>query len=216
MFTGIITEIGTVKEIQPLGGGIRLCIDAAQSSSDLHIHDSVSVNGVCLTVTSTDGSTFNVEAVEETLKKTTLASLHAGDCVNLELPVKLNGRLGGHVVLGHVDGVGTITHIQVNENSWMFSIRIPLVFMKYVVDTGSIAIDGVSLTVAERSEEEIRISIIPHTWLNTVFQYRKVGDVVNLEFDVIGKYLERFLEREESLNEEKTFLAGRHLWELGF
>lgn len=216
MFTGIIQELGIIEDIQSSGGGIRLRIRAPQSTLELQIHDSVSINGVCQTIIAKDESSFVVEAVEETLKKTAFGTLQVGEHVNLELPLKSHERLGGHIVLGHVDAPGVITKIERRQGSWMFSFSIPSSFMKYIIPVGSITVDGVSLTVAEIGENDISISIIPHTMENTVFQFRREGDAVNLEFDVIGKYIERLIQHRTSEFNEKDFLSEKHLRELGY
>jgi riboflavin synthase len=193
MFTGIIKELGTIDGLQRVGAGLHLTIAAPQSSAQLAVNDSVSINGVCLTVIGKDNQRFTVEAVEETLKKTTIGELRLRDKVNLELALTLNERLGGHLVLGHVDGVGVVAAIEQRERSWLFDIEIPVQYRRYVIPVGSIAIDGVSLTVAETRENIVRVSIIPHTFFNTTFQFMKAGRRVNIEFDVIGKYIERLL-----------------------
>jgi len=215
MFTGLIEEVGTIENIHSMGGGIRIRVRAAQSARELAVKDSIAINGVCLTVVSRTESTFDVEAVEETLKKTTFDALQADMRINLELPMRLNERLGGHLVLGHVDAVGEITAIERRENSWMFRFAIPQQFTHYLVRTGSVAIDGVSLTVAELRGNAAAVSIIPHTMENTIFQFYKPNDPVNLEFDVIGKYVERMLWTGKDLP-EKQFLTEKHLRDLGF
>ena len=196
MFTGIITEIGTVKEIRTKGNGIRLVVSAPASAKELRVNDSVSVSGVCQTVIGAGGGTFEVEAVEETLKKTTLGSLKKGSPVNLELPVRLNDRLGGHLVQGHVDCVGTVRSVVKQVNSWLLTIGFPKEFTRSIVPVGSIAVDGISLTVAALGDHEFTISIIPHTLEKTTIAAVREGSRVNLEFDIIGKYVERLLEGE--------------------
>ena len=193
MFTGIIEEIGSVAEIRPEGGGIRLTIEAAQAASELKVNDSVSVNGVCQTVVARSGRRFTMQAVEETLKKTTIGRLAAGSRVNLELPVRLNDRLGGHLVQGHVDCVGTISGVETMESSLLISVEYPAEFAKYVIPVGSIAIDGISLTVASKDGNRLTVSIIPHTLEKTTIGRAAMGMEVNLEFDVIGKYIESLL-----------------------
>ncbi|CUS97747.1 riboflavin synthase, partial [Candidatus Kryptonium thompsonii] len=155
------------------------------------------INGVCLTVFERQTDRFKVEAVEETIKKTNLGDLKTGDLVNLELSLKLEERLGGHIVLGHVDTTGTIKSIKKLKNSWIFEIEFPEKFGRYIISEGSIAVDGISLTVAELDANRFKVSIIPFTWENTNLKFRKVGDRVNLEFDFFGKYVERFLKTME-------------------
>jgi riboflavin synthase len=221
MFTGIIKEIGRVEAIQSTGGGIKIRIAARESVAGLNRDDSVAVNGVCLTVLERDESSFEVEAVEETLAKTSLGSVRAGAQLNLERPLRLQDRLDGHVVLGHVDAVGTVERIDRRESSWMFSVAIPPDFLHLVVHTGSIAIDGVSLTVATLDGAAIQVSIIPHTMSNTIFRHYRPQDTVNLEFDVIGKYIERLLRSRPPQSPagqpgEERVLSEAHLRSLGF
>jgi len=217
MFTGIIQEIGHVSDIHGEGDGINLRIDAPRSAPDLQINESVAVNGVCLTVVGRNETSFQVQAVEETLLKSSLRHLHPGDPVNLELPVSLHQRLGGHVVLGHVDRVGIVRRIEPRSTSWMFWVEYPTDMKKYLIPVGSIAIDGVSLTVATIDRDCVGISIIPHTMENTIFRYYKPGSVVNLEFDIIGKYIIQFMELKPTENDgTKDFLTEKHLRELGF
>lgn len=193
MFTGIVEGTGRVHAIRRSGKASYLVFDGNRLASKLKVSHSVAVNGTCLTVVAKRRSLFEVQAVEETLKKTNLGFLRVGDRVNLELPVRSSDRLGGHIVLGHVDGIGTISSIKPLRKSWMFNIKIPLRFMHYLISTGSIAVDGVSLTVARLRDTSIGIAIIAHTMAKTNFKFRKAGDRVNLEFDVLGKYVERLL-----------------------
>lgn len=201
MFTGIIEELGKVDAVQKVGGGVHVTIAAPASAAQLTVNDSVAVNGVCLTVIRKSDVNFTVEAVEETLNKTTLGELRSGAMVNLELAMRLSERLGGHLVLGHVDGVGGVTAIERRESSWLFDVEIPEQFRRYVIPVGSIAIDGVSLTVAELHDRLVRISIIPHTFVHTTFQFLKIGSRVNVEFDIIGKYIERLMMVEQRPSE---------------
>lgn len=216
MFTGIITELGIVRQIQSLGGGIRLRIDAPQSTRSVNVNDSISINGACHTVVSRDTSSFAVESVEETLQKTALRSLRVGDAVNLELPMQASGRFDGHIVLGHVDTVGKIAKIEQRENSWMFTVEIPDDFQRYVVSVGSVAIDGVSLTVAQLLRNTITVSIIPHTMEHTIFKTYIVGSSVNIEFDIVGKYIERMMLHGRNAGSEKKLLTEQYLREQGF
>ena len=213
MFTGIIEEIGIISKVLKNGGGLRIHIAAPLSSSELSVNDSVAINGVCQTVISKATGSFEVEAVEETMKKTTFGSLKAGNEINLELPLKLDERLGGHLVLGHVDGTGEIVKIDKRENSWIFSIMIPGEFLHYVVPVGSISIDGVSLTIANVDQNIAKVSIIPHTMEKTIFKNYNVRNLVNLEFDIIGKYIERLLAGRSLI---KSSIAEDDLRKLGF
>ncbi len=193
MFTGIIEEIGTVAGVQSEGGGIRLTIEADHAAAELKVNDSVSVNGVCQTVIGKSGRRFTMQAVEETLSKTTIGKLTAGSTVNLELPVRLNDRLGGHLVQGHVDCVGTVTAVEPLESSRVITVEFPASFARYVIPVGSIAIDGISLTVASKDGNRLTVAIIPHTLEKTTIGRAAPGMEVNLEFDVIGKYIESLL-----------------------
>jgi len=193
VFTGIIEGTGRVRSIKRTGRAAAFVIDGGRIAKKLRVGESIAVNGTCLTVVEKRGALFRVQVVEETMKKTNLGLLEVGDRVNLELPLRASGRLGGHIVLGHIDGVGRITSIKAMKKSCMFWIKVPSRFQRYIIPTGSVAVDGVSLTVARLDKSMIGIAIIPHTMKKTVFGRRKVGDVVNLEFDVLGKYVERLL-----------------------
>ena len=190
MFTGIIGEIGTIAGVVRTAGGRRLTINATQAASELAVNDSVAVNGVCLTVTDLAAPTFTVEAVEETLVKSTLGSLATASRVNLELPLRVGDRLGGHMVLGHVDCTGEIRGIRKLASSWMLEIAHPPEFGRYIIPVGSIAVDGISLTVAEKGGGSFKISVIPHTLEKTLLSEAAAGQLVNLEFDLLGKYVE--------------------------
>lgn len=194
MFTGIVEGTGRVHSIKRRGKAASFVFDGGRIGKKLKIGESVAVNGTCLTVVAKRRSLFGVQVVEETMRKTNLGLLAPGDRVNLEFPLRASDRLGGHLVLGHIDGVGKIISIKTLKKSWMFWIKIPRNFQKYLIPTGSVAVDGVSLTVARLEESMIGIAIIPHTMKKTVFGLRKVGDHVNLEFDVLGKYVERLLQ----------------------
>jgi len=212
MFTGIIQEIGTVREVMRVGGGVRLTVEAKQTSTGLRINDSVCINGVCQTVIEKKPGGFVVEAVEETLAKTTLSGLVPGGRVNIEPALQLGDRLGGHLVQGHVDGVGTIESVVARDSSWIVEIRIPEAFLRYVVPIGSIAIDGISLTVASIHADVVAVSIIPHTMDNTNFSSARPGTLVNIELDVVGKYLERFV----SVSKGPSELTSAKLKEWGY
>lgn len=203
MFTGIIEELGTVQKTLRQGGALTLTIRSKEVVQDIQIGQSVAVNGVCLTVTNYNGQTFVVQAVEETLQKSTLGRLRISDRVNLERALKPSQRLGGHIVTGHVDGIGIVRSKEEREKSVMFTIDIPLELSRYIVIQGSVAVDGVSLTVADFIDSQMAISIVPHTAKVTTFGFRKGGDKVNIEVDLIGKYVERFVTaREETITEE--------------
>lgn len=188
MFTGIIEEVGRIVQVRDLGGGKRLTIQA-HMTPELRPDQSVSVNGACQTVVSTTADTFDVVAVEETLRKTTLGGFTGGQAVNLERAMRTDGRLDGHLVQGHVDGVGHITATETLDTSWLYRLSFPEQFRPYLIPVGSITIDGISLTVARLDAQELTVSIIPHTYQNTIVPQWKVGRTVNLEFDLIGKYV---------------------------
>ncbi|MDI6779194.1 MAG: riboflavin synthase [Bacteroidota bacterium] len=215
MFTGIITEIGRVESIQRKGKGVVLQINAPASSKELKIDDSVSINGACQTVVAKSKNSFEVVAVEETLKKTTLGNLKSGEQVNLELAMRLSDRLGGHLVLGHIDCVGKIKTIEQRTVSLLLTVVLPKEFMKYVIPVGSVAIDGVSLTVADVGENSLNVSIIPHTMENTIFRNKKINDIVNIEFDVLGKYVETILTKTQK-EDGKEKLTVKKLRSLGY
>lgn len=193
MFTGIIQEVGSVRDIKSIGAGVSLTVEGPRSAHALRVNDSVAINGVCQTVVRRGEEHFEVEAVEETLGKTTIGDLERGDQVNLELALSLGERVGGHLVQGHVDGIGVVIAIEPRVNSWMVTVRIPQNFLRYVVPVGSIAIDGISLTVAQVEGDTVAVSIIPHTIENTNLSRVRTGTRVNLEFDLIGKYVERLV-----------------------
>ena len=197
MFTGLVEEKGYIKEKIKTGDGIRFVLSAKRIMDDLKIGDSVAVNGVCLTVVQREGNTFAVDTIEETLKKTNLGSTSLNEPVNLERPLKADARLGGHFVLGHVDTTGKVKQVKELSNSHFITITFPEGYQKYLIPVGSIAIDGVSMTVAELGKDEFSVGVIPHTWEETIFADKKVGDTVNLEFDVLGKYIIQLTEQGE-------------------
>ncbi len=195
MFTGLIEEVGVVQNMRSTGQGETITIKTPKVFlAGAKIDDSIAVSGTCLTIVRKTTTSFTAEAVEETLKKTTLGFLRVGSKVNLERALKFSDRLGGHFVLGHVDTTGTITSISKKTLSWLFEVEFDPQFKKYIIPVGSIAVDGISLTVAEKKKGTILLSIIPHTMKKTTFGMKKVGDKVNLEFDYLGKYIEQFLE----------------------
>ena len=194
MFTGIVEEIGTIKAIQKGRNSAILRIQAAKIMADMHIGDSIAVNGICLTVTEFSASDFAADVMHETLNRTNLGQLRQGSCVNLERAMAANGRFGGHIVSGHVDGVGTVSNIQRDDNAIWYTISAGPEILRYIVEKGSITIDGTSLTVARVSDKDFAISAIPHTVTITILGQKKVGDKVNLENDIIGKYVEKLLQ----------------------
>ena len=187
MFTGIVEEIGTVRA----AGRGQLTIAAREVMPTLEIGGSISVNGTCLTVTSLDSDEFSVDVVPETLRRTNLGLLRSNSPVNLERPLRADGRLDGHIVQGHVDGTGTIGEISPDGEAIMVRIDLPEQLARYVVEKGFIAVDGVSLTVVHCDEAGFSVTVIPHTRDHTVFGSRSVGDAVNIEIDILAKYVER-------------------------
>lgn len=210
MFTGIIEEVGTVKEVQRNGNNSFIRIQAEKILSDVNIGDSISVNGVCLTVTRYDRNIFQADVMNETLNRSSLGSLRTGSPVNLERAMSANGRFGGHIVSGHIDGTGIITNIRNDGIAVWYTINAKPEIMRYIIEKGSIAIDGISLTVAEVSKNNFSVSIIPHTAEQTILSTKKAGDIVNLESDIIGKYVEKLMSPEKSeSNIDMAFLAER-------
>jgi riboflavin synthase len=193
MFTGLVEEKGELLQKIKTGDGFQFVIKALKIMDDLNVGSSVSVNGCCLTVVRKLDDSFAVDTIEETLKKTNLGSLNISDKVNLERPLKADARLGGHFVLGHVDTKGKVIEIKELSNSHFMTISYPEEFKKYLIYVGSVSIDGVSMTVAQLEGNNFSVGIIPFTWQETVFSNKKVGDTVNLEFDVLGKYVERIM-----------------------
>lgn len=193
MFTGIIEEIGTIKGIKRANRSVVLEVKAKKVLEDLKVGDSIATNGVCLTVTSFSGGSFCADVMPETMQRSNLGGLHAGDPVNLERALSLNGRLGGHIVSGHVDGMGKITGREKDENAIWVTIATSADLLRYIVEKGSITIDGISLTVVAVTDSGFTVSIIPHTQDETTLVKKQVGDDVNLENDVIAKYVEKLM-----------------------
>lgn len=192
MFTGIIEEIGQLSRVEALGGGRRFTLTAGMAPA-LRPDQSVAVNGVCLTVVEVHGQTFEVVAVEETLSKTTLGSFFEGQPVNLERALQPTGRFDGHFVQGHVDTTGQVVSVEVLATSRCYRIRFDPVFAPYLIPAGSVALDGISLTVARLEDDTFTVAIIPHTYAHTTVYTWEPGTAVNLEFDLIGKYVARVL-----------------------
>jgi riboflavin synthase len=198
MFTGIVTELGTVTSVLQGNGATRVTIEAPRSSAGINVGDSISINGVCLTAIEIDADSFSVEIVDESLSRSTLGTLRTGAVVNLERPMSASGRFDGHIVQGHVDGVGTVTSIREEGDAARYRIRIPKELARYTVEKGSIAIDGTSLTITAVSEQVsetpwLEVVLIPHTLAVTVLGRVTPGSEVNLETDVIAKYVERMV-----------------------
>lgn len=216
MFTGIVEEMGTIAGIQKGAKSAVLTIQAQKVFSDIHIGDSIALNGVCLTVTSFSGNTYTADVMNETLRRSSLGSLTIGSKVNLERAMAANGRFGGHIVSGHIDGTGTITKVEKDDNAIWYTIAAEENLMKYIVEKGSIAIDGISLTVARRSDVNFAISMIPHTAKETVLSQKKPGDIVNLENDIVGKYIEQLMHYEKKEEKKESRLTKEFLLQAGF
>lgn len=207
MFTGIIEEIGTVRRIEHGAKGARLTIQAKTVLEDTRIGDSIATNGVCLTVVSMTGDSFSADVMAESLRRSSLGTLQGGSPVNLERAMAANGRFGGHIVSGHIDGTGTIASQKREDNAVWVKIKTPAPLLRYIVEKGSIAIDGVSLTVAAVTDTDFSVSIIPHTGVQTILLGKKPGDPVNLECDVIGKYVEKLTAPHKNGGISTNFLA---------
>jgi riboflavin synthase len=211
MFTGIIEEIGTMRRIDRQGQALILTIGAKKILEDIHLGDSIAVNGVCLTVVAFQDQEFSVDVMPETFRSTNLAKLKTGSRVNLERAMQAGGRYGGHIVQGHVDGTAVIIGKDREENAVVYRCR-PLTgrLTRYIVPKGSITIDGISLTVVDTKEGTFSVSIIPHTLAETILNDKGPGDTVNIECDIIGKYIEHFLkvpDEPEGSGLSETFLT---------
>lgn len=193
MFTGLVEEIGKVQSIVRSTKSAKIVIKAVQVLDESKIGDSISTNGVCLTVTEFTSNSFSVDVMAETMKRSNLNSLSPGDDINLERALRVGDRLGGHLVSGHIDGMGTISNFENEDNAVWITISTTPEILRYIVQKGSIAIDGISLTVAYVDESVFKVSIIPHTKEVTTLLRKKTGNVVNLECDMIGKYIEKLL-----------------------
>ena len=191
MFTGIIESLGKITDLKADRGNIDFTIES-DISKELKVDQSVSHNGVCLTVTETNNNTHTVTAVKETLDKSSLTNFSVNDLINLERAMKLGERLDGHLVQGHVDGVAKCLGITVNDGSWIYKFEFDISNEMLLIEKGSICINGVSLTVFDIAKNTFKVTIIPYTYENTSFKTLKEGDIVNIEFDMIGKYLARF------------------------
>ena len=218
MFTGIVEHLGTVESLSLGGEGGRVTIHAPSLASSLAVSNSIAVDGCCLTVVSLDNARFSADLSGETIRRTSFGAtgdgLKAGSRVNLEKPLTAGKELGGHFVLGHVDGVGRVTCLRPEgENCW-FGVEVPEELARYIVPKGSIAVDGISLTVARWHRHTIEIAVIPYTYEHTNLRDRKPGDAVNLEGDILGKYIERHLEARSSSPTSNLSLA--ELLEQGF
>jgi riboflavin synthase len=203
MFTGLIQELGTIQSISSNAEGKEFIIKAPNLIKEIEIDDSVATNGVCLTATQIKGDTFKVQAIHMTLEKTSIGTLRVGDKVNLELSLRPTDRLGGHFVQGHVNGLGKIKSIKTIGQNWEIEVAFPKELRKYMISEGSITLDGISLTIARLTSETLTVAIIPHTLEKTSLSAKKVGDVLNLEVDMIAKYIENFLRFDKDSRKEE-------------
>ncbi len=198
MFTGIVEEKGCVDKITESAKSCKLSISAKCIFDDLKLGDSVAVNGVCLTVTEIIGSGFTADVMPETMRRSSIGALKKGSAVNLERAMQLNGRFGGHIVSGHIDGTGRILKVVREDNAILITISADSDIMKYIIHKGSVTLDGISLTVCEVMSDRFMVSIIPHTAKETTLGDKVTGDVINIECDVIGKYVEKLIKKDES------------------
>jgi riboflavin synthase len=194
MFTGIVEEVGIVIEASPMKGGRELTISSS-FADEVHVDESIAVNGVCLTVVDFNENHFKVQSVDETLRKTNLGSLKQNSPVNLERSLTLEKAVEGHIVQGHVDTTGTITKIEKDGADLLITIEYPEEFEDYIVGRGSVAVDGISMTIARENANQFTIAVIPYTWEHTNLNAKKVGSSVNIEFDVFGKYIVKYLRK---------------------
>ncbi len=215
MFTGLIEDVGRLQKLERRGGSAKLTVATVMPAGEFHLGDSVAVNGVCLTVTSIEAPLLTFDVSPETLDKSGLGKLSAGDKVNLERAMRLSDRLGGHIVSGHIDCVATVTERREESGNILFSFRLPAEKCRYIIEKGSVAIDGISLTVNRVTSESFSINIIPHTAKMTTLAFRKPGDTVNIETDIIGKYVERLLSAAGSVKASGG-ISMQQLLENGF
>ncbi|MBC2578030.1 riboflavin synthase [Peptostreptococcus russellii] len=204
MFTGIVEEVGRVSSIKNSTNSAILTIEAEKVLEESKIGDSISVNGVCLTVTDISSKSFSADIMHESLKRSSLGELKKGSRVNLERALKLRTRLGGHIVSGHIDGVGKIKSIKKDDNAVWYCIEANEKILKYIIEKGSVAIDGISLTVAEENDKDFSVSVIPHTRAASNLSEKKIGSRVNIENDCIAKYVEKLLHLDGDISKEKS------------
>jgi riboflavin synthase len=203
MFTGLVEGIGAIREIQRIREEMKLIILPQFDMSDSRVGDSIAVNGVCLSITGIQGGAFSMDVSGETMSRSTMGQLKPGDEVNLERALRLGDRLGGHLVSGHVDGVGKILKMGQKEKSWLLRIGIDGALARYTIEKGSIAVEGISLTINDCQDIYFEVNIVPHTARQTTILKKRVGDLVNLETDMIGKYVEKFFRKENASPEQK-------------
>ncbi|GIP15192.1 riboflavin synthase subunit alpha [Paenibacillus montaniterrae] len=217
MFTGLIEEIGHISHVTSKGEAMLLTVQASKVLEEVKLGDSISVNGVCLTVTSFNSSSFTADVMPETYRRSSLSSLKKGGAVNLERAMQIGSRFGGHIVQGHVDGLATIKSSYEDSNAVVYTLQLhDREQLRYIIPKGSITIDGISLTVVDVAEEAVTVSIIPHTLAQTALQYRKPGEIVNIECDIIGKYVEHLLGFQAREAGKQSKLSAAFLQEHGF
>jgi riboflavin synthase len=216
MFTGIIEEIGEILAVQRGAESMLLTIKADKILEDVRTGDSVATNGVCLTAVEIGKGYFKADVMHETVERSSLGKLKKGSKVNLERAMRADGRFGGHMVAGHVDGTGEIANIKRDDNAVWYKITAKPEILKYIIEKGSIAIDGISLTVAKVTEGDFSVSVIPHTLGQTTLALRKKGDIVNLENDMVGKYIEKFLIFDNKIENKKSGIDKEFLLSNGF
>jgi riboflavin synthase len=220
MFTGIIEHIGTIESLSIHGDGGRVTVHAPDVAASIAVSNSVAVNGCCLTVVARDAERFSADLSGETIRRTAFGAdgqrIKSGSRVNLEQPLTAGKEFGGHFVLGHVDGIGRVTHLEPEGENWWYGVQVPEDFARYIVPKGSITIDGVSLTIARWHNRVAEIAVIPFTYEHTNLRDRKPGDAVNLEGDVLGKYVERYLEARNGALASPASISVARLREEGF
>lgn len=213
MFTGLIEETGTVCEVCRNGNASFIRIAAEKVLEGTKVGDSIAVNGVCLTVTEHDGKIFRADVMNETLSRSSLRTLKQGSKVDLERAMSAEGRFGGHIVSGHIDGTGTVSNIKQDGIAVRYTISADEKLLRYIVEKGSVTLDGISLTVAAVTDTDFTVSVIPHTAEQTILPYKKVGDIINIETDIIGKYVEKLLRPAEP---KKSGVTMEQLMKNGF
>ncbi len=210
MFTGIVEEVGTVLSIKKGSVSSKITFGGKKVFEDVHLGDSIAVNGVCLTADTLTDNSFTADIMAETLRRSSLGDLKVGSRVNLERAMQCNGRFGGHIVSGHVDATGKIVSFKREENAFWITISTESKTLKYIVEKGSVALDGISLTVASVGDTSFKVSIIPHTAKETTLLTKSVGDRINIECDIVGKYVERFLNFKDSTSNIDVKFLSQH------
>ncbi len=216
MFTGLVEEVGVLKGIQKGSQSAALTIGCSEVLRGTKIGDSIAVNGVCLTVTGMGSTSYTADVMHETMNRSSLGQLSVGDYVNLERAMPADGRFGGHIVAGHIDGTGTIQNIEKDDNAIWYTVNTDPSILRYVVEKGSVTIDGISLTVAYVDDRCFKVSIIPHTQKETNLRYKNRGSMVNLECDIIGKYVEKLMRPAPEAEKTERKLTESFLMEHGF